>query len=177
MGNSWALKGANGGGGDRLKSESGGYFFFFFFKICAGGVGGEGELARAPGHSVSYSLSLSSSLPAFLTFLSPFLFRYPSLSFVSFPLPLLFPNFFFFIFFSVSPFSTSFLYLAAFPDSFLLRSSPFHSLALSLSLDLSLFSFLFSFSLFLFLFFFFCLGEAPLRGFSARSRLCILCIF
>ena len=35
----------------------------------------------------SYYLSLSPSLPAFLTFLSPFLFRYPSLSFVSFPLP------------------------------------------------------------------------------------------
>ena len=54
-------------------------FFFFFLRFAQGGW----ELARAPGHSVSYSLSLSSSLPAFL---SPFLFHYPSLSFISFPL-------------------------------------------------------------------------------------------
>ena len=145
-----------------------------------GGGGGRGS---SPGHLVTASLTVSLSLPLFLLFslFSPPSF-FATLLFPSFLslYPLLFPNFFFFIFFSVSPFSTSFLYLAAFPDSFLLRSSPFHSLALSLSLDLSLFSFLFSFSLFfvcLFVFLFFCLGEAPLRGFSARSRLCILCIF
>ena len=34
----------------------------------------------------------------------------------------------------------------------------------------------FFFTFFFFSFFFFCLGEAPLRGFFARSRLCILCI-
>ena len=115
-----------------------------------------------------------------------------ALSIMHFFATLLFPLFlslyplalFFFPPFSLSlciSFSNFLLYLAVFPDSFLLRSSLLFSLALSLSLDLSLFSFLFSFSLFLNLFiflsfFFFRLGEAPLRGFSVRSRLCILCI-
>ena len=135
----------------------------------------------SPGHLVTASLTVSLSL-----FLPFSLFSHPSffatlLSFVSFSLPS--SLIIFFIFFSVSPFLTSFLYLDAFPDSFLLHSSLFHSLALSL--DLSLFSFLFFFFTFFFFFlfiflsffFFFRLGEAPLRGFSAMSRLCILCIF
>ena len=131
----------------------------------------------SPGHLVTASLTVSLSLPLFLPFS---LFSHPSFfatllfpSFLSL-YPLLFPNLFFFlpIFFSVSPFLTSFLYLAAFLDSFLLRSSPFQSLALSLSLHLSLLSFFtfffFSFSL-LFVFFFFCLGEGPPEGFFCNE--------
>ena len=113
-----------------------------------------------PGHLVTASLTVCLSLPLFLLFSPPSFFT--TLLFPSFLslYPLLFPNLFFFSFslsFSLlSPFLTSFLYLAAFPDSFLLRSSPFHSLALSLSLHLSLFSFfLFHFFLFVCLFFFF----------------------
>ena len=126
------------------------------------------------------SLTVSLSLSLFLPFS---LFSHPSFfttllfpSFLSL-YPLLFPNLFCFflpIFFSASPFLTSFLYLDVFPDSFLLRSSPFHSLALSLSLHLSLLFFLFHFFFVLFLFL---LGWGPPpRGFSAMSRLCILCI-
>ena len=126
------------------------FFLFFFFKGLhrAGG--------SSPGHLVTVSRTVSLSLPLFLPFS---LFSHPSFfatllfpSFLSL-YPLLFPNLFCFflpIFFSASPFLTSFLYLDAFPDSFLLHSSLFHSLALSL--DLSLFSFLF------FFFFFFPLG-------------------
>ena len=134
------------------------------------------ELAWAPGHSVSYCLSLSP--PLFLPFslFSPPSF-FATLLFPSFLslYPLLFPNLFFFpIFFSVSPFLTSFLYLAAFPDSFLLRSSPFHSLALSLSLHLSLFSLLFhffSFSLLFFFCLFVCLfGGGPPEGFFCNKQ-------
>ena len=130
----------------------------------------------------SLSLFLSS---CFSHFSLPLPFSLPFSFLRFFPFTLFLSNFFFpppylSLCISFSNILSPFLYLAAFPDSFLLRSSPFHSLALSLSLDLSLFSFLFSFSLFfvcLFVFLFFCLGEAPLRGFSARSRLCILCIF
>ena len=69
-------------------------------------------------------------------------------------------SFFFFLSFSViSFFLTSFLYLDAFPYSFLLRSSLFQSLALSLYLHLSLLFFLFYF--FVLFCFYFCLGEAP----------------
>ena len=131
----------------------------------------------SPGHLVKASLTFSLS-SAFLTFFSPFFFRYPS--FLRFFLFTLFSSLiFFFIFFSVSPFLTSFLYLDAFPDSFLLRSSPFQSLALSLSLHLSLLSFFTFFFLFFFSFFcfyFFAWVRAPLRGFSAMSGFCILCI-
>ena len=130
----------------------------------------------SPGHLVTVSLTLSLSL-----FLPFSLFSHPSFfatllfpSFLSL-YPLLFPNLFCFflpIFFSVSPFLTSFLYLAAFLDSFLLRSSPFQSLALSLSLHLSLLSF-FTFFFFLFFSFFcfyFCLGEAPPQGFFCNEQ-------
>ena len=148
-GNSWALESANGGCGDGLKSEGGGYVFCFLK------VGAEREGARQGTWSQRLLLSLSLFLP-FSLFSHPSFFA--TLLFPSFfsLYPLLFPNFFFFIFFSVSPFLTSFLYLDAFPDSFLLHSSLFHSLALSLSLPLSLFSFLFHFFfLFIFLFFLF----------------------
>ena len=159
--------------------------FFFFLMVCAEGEGAH-QGAWSQRLFLFFILSLSPSLPAFLTFLSPFLFHYPSLSFISFPLL----SFSFFappslsLCISFSNFLSSFLYLAAFPDSFLLRSSLLFSLALPLSLDLSLFSFFFFtfffsfsffFSFYLFIYFF-CLGEAPLRGFSAISRLCILCI-
>ena len=87
--------------------------------------------------------------------------------------PLLFPNLFFLSFSLYLLFLTAFLYLAAFLDSFLLRSSPFQSLALSLSLHLSLLSFLFHFFfLFFFSFFcfvFFCLGEGPPEGFFCNE--------
>ena len=160
-------------------------FFFFFFKVCAGGVGGRGS---SPGHLVTASLTVSLSLPLFLLFS---LFSPPS-----FFATLLFPSFlslyplslFFFpppslsLCISFSNFLSSFLNLAAFPDSFLLCSSLLFTLQLFLYLQIFLYFFFFFlllflfFSLFIYLFIF-CLGEAPLRGFSSRSRLCILCIF
>ena len=124
-------------------------FFFFFFKVCAGWVG-----ARQGTWSQRLLQSLSSSLPAFLTFLSPFLFRYPSLSFVSFPLPsfsLFLPSSLLFL--SVSLFLTSFL-----PFSILLHSLiPSFSVPLSFSL-FSFFSIFRSFSIFSFFFFFYFLS-------------------
>jgi len=93
-------------------------FFCFFFKVCA-----EGEGARQGTWSQRLLVSLSLSLPAFLssflfaTLLFPsFLSLYP-LSLFFFPPPSLS------LCISFSNFLSSFLNLAAFPDSFLLCSS------------------------------------------------------
>ena len=122
--------------------------FFFFLRFAQGGWWGGG--ARQGTWSQRLLQSLSSSLPAFLTFFSPFIFRYPSLSFVSFPLPsfsLFLPSS---LSFSVSLFLTSFL-----PFSILLQSLiPSFSVPLSFSL-FSFFSIFRSFSIFSFFFFYF----------------------
>jgi len=87
------------------------------------------SLFHPPFFLLTVSLSLSPSLPAFLTFLSPILSHYPSLSFVSFPLPSFYLTFSSLlpIFLSVSLFLTSF-----FPFYILL-----HSLIPSFSVPLS----------------------------------------
>ena len=116
-----------------------GFFCLFvcFLRFAQWGWWGGG--ARQGTWSQRLLQSLSSSLPAFLTFFSPFIFRYPSLSFVSFSLPsfsLFLPSS---LSFSVSLFLTSFL-----PFSILL-----HSLipSFSVPLSFSLFSFFSIFTL------------------------------
>ena len=157
-------------------------FFFFLFKVCA-------EVEGACQGAWSQRLLLSLSLPLFLPFS---LFSPPSFfATLLFPLFLsLYPLALFFfpplslsLCISFSNFLSSFLNLAAFPDSFLLCSSlslfSFFSIFRSFSIFFPFFFFIFFsiFFFFFFFFFFFHLSEAPLRGFSARSRLCILCIF
>ena len=124
------------------------------------------ELARAPGHSVSYCLSFS--LPAFLTFFSPFFFfRYPS--FLRFFLFTLFSSliFFFYLFLCISFFN--FLFLSWCVPWFL--PFPFLSFSLfsSFSRSFSIF-FPFFFSFYFTLFFVVVVWVRPPEGFFCNEQ-------
>ena len=144
------------------------FCFLFFFKVCA-----EGEGARQGTRSQRLLLSLS--LPLFLPFS---LFSHPSFfatllfpSFLSL-YPLLFPNFFFSLSFSLYLFNfLFFLSLSCcvpwfLPSPFL---SPFHSLVFSIFRSFCIF-FSFFFLFFSLSFFFFCLGEAPPEGILCKEQ-------